>query len=207
MLTVATLLWDANQSSHGFSRIYDETWVTRLRSGFSRHLTQPFRFVLFTDRRRDLPRDIMQVLISTDRPDYGNCIEPYRLNAPMILTGLDTVVVGNVDHLADYCMTSKIMALPQDPYDGSRACNGVALVPTGHHFVFDGWNGENDMDWVRKQPHKLIDLLFRGHVVSYKGHVRGNGGLGDARIVYFHGDQKPHQLKDQPWIRKHWLGE
>lgn len=206
MITIASLLWDKNESSQGFSQMYDERWVKRLYAGFERNLSVPWRFVLFTDKDRDLPKVIVQERMKATRPTYADCIEPYRFGVPMILVGLDTVVTGPVNHLAQYCIESETIALPRDPYNLERACNGVALIPPGHQDVYRNWKGENDMDWMRKQPHRFIDDLFPGQVVSYKGSVRKNG-LGDARIVYFHGDQKPHQLKTEPWIRKHWLGE
>lgn len=206
MLTVASLLWDKNEASYGFSQMYDERWVTRLYSGFARNLSVPWRFVLFTDRERDLPKEITQERMKAPRPTYADCIEPYRFGVPMILVGLDTVVTGPINHFAEYCQTADKLALPRDPYHLERACNGVALIPAGYQCVYRNWNGENDMETVRKHPHVFLDDIFPGQVVSYKGSVR-KGGLGDARVVYFHGDQKPHQLESEPWIRQHWLGE
>lgn len=206
MITIATLLWDANKESYPFSRMYDESWVTRLYDGFARNLSIPFRFVLFTDWYRYLPPEITQHRMTSQQPSYGDCIEPYRLNLPMILVGLDTVITGPVNHLAEYCMVADKIALPRDPNQPEVCCNGVALVPAGQRAVYDDWRGENDMAWLRARPHAFIDDLFPGQVVSYKGHVKKHG-LGDARIVYFHGDEKPHQLAREPWILKHWLGE
>jgi hypothetical protein len=206
MITIATLLWDANAASAGFSRMYHESWVTRLYEGFARNLSMPFRFVLFTDRARDLPPEITQEQLRNAKPTYADCIEPYRLNMPMILIGLDTVITGPVNHLVEYCMVADKIALPRDPYHLERASNGVALVPAGQRRVFDDWKGQNDLEWMQQQPHVDIDALFPGQIVSYKGHVKKHG-LGDARICYFHGREKPHELTSEPWIRKHWLGE
>lgn len=202
-LTVATLIWDTNRHSLPFSQMYNESWVLKLYGGFCRNLSRPFRFTCFTDRPRDLPLDIAQVLLTSEEPSYASCIEPYRLNEPMILVGLDTIVTGNIDHLADYCLDSEVIALPRDPFSPERACNGVALVPKGHRSVFDEWRGQNDMEWMRAQPHRFIDDLFPGQVVSFKCRAKQRG-LGDARIVYFHGQEKPHQLPDVPWIGEHW---
>lgn len=207
MITIASLLWDANASSYPFSRCYDESWVTRLYEGFARNLNVPWRFVLFTDRERDLPKEILQEGMKAPTPGYADCIEPYKLGVPMILVGLDTVVTGPLNHMAQYCLRDDVpIALPRDPNQMEIACNGVALVPAGQQGVYRDWNGENDMAWMRAQKHALIDDLFPGQVVSYKGTVKQHG-LRDARIVYFHGDEKPHQLTDEPWIRKHWLSD
>ena len=210
MLTVATLLWDANEKSQRFSRAYNEEWVTRLYNGFARNLTLPWRFVLFTDRPRELNPVIKQEMLRSKTPGYGDCIEPYRYGVPMILVGLDTVIVGSIDHLAAYCIEKDTIALPIDPNDDSRACNGVALIPAGCQYVYRNWHGENDMEWMRLQKHAYIDHLFPGQVLSYKCHVRkkyNNSPPPNARIVYFHGDDKPNELTELPWIKQHWLNQ
>lgn len=209
-LTVATLLWDANKASLPFSRRYTEEWVNRLYRGFERNLSWDFDFVCFVDRERrfDEP-EIKQELIASRPLDYSACIEPYRLSVPMILVGLDTIVTGNIDHIAAYAFKKagrgpSPQLLPRDPYRPARACNGVAVVPKGWGQIYEEHAGQNDMEWVRTFPHRFSDDIFPGQIVSYKGHVK-RFGLGDARIVYFHGQQKPDELEARtPWIRKHW---
>lgn len=204
MLTICTLLWDANRLSKDFSRIYDETWVEMLYRGFARNLTAPFRFALYTDREREFTAPVEQIVEpGLGQGGYGDCIRPYGLGVPMILVGLDTVVTGNCDALADYCLTANRFALPRDPYHPNIACNGVALVPAGHQLIGLAHEGENDMSWCRAFPHRYIDDIFKGEVVSFKGSVKKNG-LGNAKIVFFHGQEKPHQLTNIPWISEHW---
>lgn len=205
MLKVVSFLWEVNGASFAFSRCYDESWVCKLYDGFARHLSRPWQFTLFTDKWRAYGnRDILQILLDTHPPGYGACTEAYRLDDPIILVGLDTIVTGNIDHLADYCMTADKIALPADPFNPTTVCNGVVLVPAGFRKqLYDPWKGENDLAWMREQPHALIDALFPGHVVSYKGFTKYYG-LGDTRIVYFHGEEKPHQLPDVDWIARHW---
>lgn len=202
-LVVATLLWSPNANSYDFSRSYDETWVEKLYRGFARNLTQPFRFVCFTDRPRDFCEPIDQEPIR-GRLDYSACIEPYRLGVPMILVGLDTVVTGNCDALADYCLTADRLAVPLDPYAPHQVCNGVALVPRGHERIALEHDGRtNDMEWIRRFDPAVIDRLFPAKVLSYKVQVKP-AGLGGASIVYFHGQEKPNQLPHVGWIREHW---
>lgn len=202
MLTVACVFWDANAASFEFSRCYTEAWVERLYRGFRRNLTAPFRFVCFTERPRKFKGQIEQLPLSKMPPDYGALIEPYRLGEPMILVGLDTVVTGNCDELAEFAMTSGMIALPRDPYAKHRACTGVQLVSAGFESVWETYRGGDDMEHMRKQPHVFIDDIFPGQAESYKGHVR-DYGLGDTRIVYFHGIPKMDALQE-PWILEHW---
>lgn len=203
MLIVATLLWQANRKSRDFSTMYSPAWVDKLFFGFERNLTLPFKFVCFVDKSYSFKNPIEQVQIKSKRPDYSTCIEPYSLGEPMILCGLDTVVVGNIDELAEYCLARTKLALPRDPYRPNIACNGVALVPSGHREIATKHRGQNDMEWVRRFPHVFIDDVFPGKVRSYKGHVEKHG-LGDTRIVYFHGSKKPHELGHLDWIGEHW---
>lgn len=205
MLIVATCLWDANERSEHFSRCYGEDWVDKLYRGFRRNLTVPFRFVVFTDRRRVFAEPVEQEMLAAATPDYGCLIEPFRLDAPMILAGLDTVITRNIDDMAEYCLAGARIALPRDPYQPDRAINAVALVPGGNRAVFDHWRGENDMAWLRRHETNFIDDLFPGQVLSLKFHDLRRKGIGDARIVYFHGEPKPPSLGHLPWIRAHWI--
>lgn len=215
MLTVATLLWDANHHSHDFSRGYDERWVEKLYRGFARNLTVPFQFRVWVDRMRNFQESaIKQSLLPQAIPDYSACIEPFCIEQPMIVVGLDTVIVGNIDHLAGYVLTEgNPIALPRDPYSLSQACNGVVLCPPGcAREVFWSWDRKrNDMEHLRSRPHVFIDDLWPGDVISWKGHARGESKLGlhdpeKASIVYFHGHPKPSDLLRQNyrWVKDHW---
>lgn len=205
MLHVATCLWQANAKSLSFSRCYDESWVEKLYRGFARNLTRPFRFVCFTDRPRAFCEPVIQKPLLSQDPDYGCFIEPFRLDVPMILVGLDTIVVGNIDHLADYCLDQTMIALPRDPYRPERSINGVALIPAGNVAIYHGWRGENDMEWLRRFPNVWIDDLFPGEVLSLKAHDVRRKGLQGAKIVYFHGEPKPTALTHLDWVKRNWV--
>lgn len=204
MITIATLLWDSNVRSMEYSSMYDESWVEKLYRGFKRNVSIPMRFICFVDRQRKFKEPIVQLPIRSEVPSYRDCIQPYELNCAMILVGLDTIVCGNVDHLVDYCLQADRIALPRDPYFPHTVCNGVALVPRGNSEIATKHKGENDMEWVRKFPHHVIDDLFPAQVLSYRCHYK-LGVWSNPRIVYFHGNEKPHQLKDEPLVKEHWI--
>ena len=203
-LTVACCLWDANVKSQPFSKCYTEEWVEKLYRGFKRNLTREFRFVCFTERRRQFKEPIEQEWLLAKLPDYGCLIEPFRLNVPTIIVGLDTVIVGNIDHFADYCLNETKIALPRNPYEPDQSINGVALVPAGHRHIFDQWRGENDMQWLRKFPWRPIDDYWPGEVLSLKFHKIRDVGIGDARVIYMHGPPKQPDLMHLDWVRTHW---
>lgn len=207
MFHVVTALWDANEHSRDFSQGYSEVWVDRLYAGFKRHLSLPFVFTVMVDRfRRFANDDICQEQLAGGPHSYADLIQAFRRNQPMILVGLDTIITGHIDHFADYCLTASEIALPRNPKKPEVSCNGVALVPAGKRAWFNDWRGENDMAWMDSRPHVLIDDLFPGQVLSAKVQVKRNG-LGDARIVYFHGHPKPTAMTDVDWVKRHWLGQ
>ncbi len=208
MITIATHLWDPNDQSFSFSRMYDEGWVEKLYRGVARNITQPFRFICWSEKPRWYSEPIETRLLDDPEPGYGSCVQLFELGEPMIVMGLDTVITGNIDHLADYCLTASKIALPRDPNAPYRACNGICLVPAGMQHIWTNHNGENDMAWMRRQPHEFIDDIFPGAARSFKGGESVPGiretGLGDTRIVYFHGFSKPHELDDD-WLKEHWV--
>ncbi|MCW5759238.1 MAG: hypothetical protein KIS90_05680, partial [Phenylobacterium sp.] len=193
-----------NRYSAAASRCYTPEWVNRLARGFARNLTIPHRFVVLTDRHYDgFDAEVTQERLSTDTPDWASMIEPFRIDGPLIVAGLDTVVCGNIDHLAAWCAVGDRIALPRSP-GKDYPCNGIALVPAGFRSVYEDWDGvTNDMEWLRRQPYMLIEKISATAVVSYKCDVRPNG-LGDARVVYMHGRPKLDELGDLEWIKAHW---
>ena len=204
-LVLASLLWDANEKSERFSLAYDDSWAVKLFNGFRRNVTVPHRCVLYTDRQRDLPAHIEQIV----QPDlgcngYGDCVRLYEMNEPMILVGLDTLIVRNIDKLARWCLANPgKLALPKHPYR-DISINGVQLWGGGNPAIFADWRGENDMDWMRSFPHERIDDLWPDRVVSWKARV-ANRGPGAAQIIYFHGKQKFDRLaENNAYVRANW---
>jgi len=205
MLHVSACLWHKNELSGPYSRCYDESWVDKLYRCFARNLTIPFRFVLFTDRIRKFEEPIDQEILSTSPAHYGCLIEPFKLNVPSIICGLDMVVVRNIAHMAEYCLTADRIAVPIHPRKPDLGiCNPVAFVPAGHRHVFDGWDGGNDMVRLRQFDNATTDALWPGQILSHKHTKVRELGLQKARIVYFGGANKMHEIAD-PWIKEHWI--
>lgn len=182
-----------------FSRCYTPDWVERLYRGVQRHYTKPFEFLCYTDRAYAFTEPIRQMPLTHTR--WATCLQQC-FAAPverMVFMGLDTVITGNVDEIFAY---EGALAVPIDPYRPGKACSGVVLCPSRPDIA--ATQAENDMLALEPHPHEFLDDLFPGQIVSYKAHVREQG-LGDARIVYFHGDPKPHQLQEA-WVKEHWYG-
>lgn len=206
LLNIACCLWDANKHSHDFSRCYDEAWVEKLYRGFKRNLSIPFQFVVFTDKRRPFKEPIEQEILVTQEPSYGCLIEPFKLNEPTIICGLDMLVIDRIDHMARYCLEGKEIALPAHPSKPHVTINPIVFVPKGHRNVFDEWRGENDMEWLKTRTHIKTDTMWPGQIQSFKLHDLRRRGIHGARIVYFHGRPKMQDLVEtQAWVKAAWV--
>lgn len=206
MIIAATMIWDANEHSAKTSRCYSEKWVEKLYRGFKRNITRDFRFICFTERTRKFSEASIEQLPILSPDITWNClIEPFRLDEPMILVGLDTLITGNIDHFVDYCEKEKLIALPRDPYQPQQSINGVCLIPAGNKYIYDSWRGENDMAWLRTFPCNYIDDLWPGHAISCKASKVLILGKQESRIIYFHGKPKMDTLLDCDFVKENWI--
>lgn len=196
MITVATVYHESPNVPY-FSKCYTPEWVDKLYRGISRNYHEPFRFVCLTDREYEFEERVEQErLWTTNWPTAS--IQAYGINAERIaFMGLDTIITGNLTEIFGY---GGPLAVPRDPYNPGSPCNGVVLCPPRPDIVETP--SDSDMRVFDGFEKDYLDDIFPGLIKSYKVHVLPHG-MGDARIVYFHGEPKPHVL-DDPWIKENW---
>lgn len=197
MVTVVCAFYQGGKRVPAASRCFTKEWVEKLYRGVKKHYSKPFEFLCYTDRPYPFKEPIDQRPL--EHTNWATCLQQC-FGAParrIVFMGLDTVITGNVDHIFAY---RGKLAVPIDPYRPGQACSGVVLCPSRKDIA--ATPADNDMLALQQHPHEFLDDLFPGQIVSYKAQVRPNG-LGDARIVYFHGEPKPHELHD-PWVEENW---
>lgn len=198
MITVVCVYFE-NPDVPTFSRCYSPVWVDRLYRGIRRQYSHPFRMVCLVDKLRPFNEPIEQQLLNHTRWD-DVLLQAYAVEADRIVfMGLDTIIVGNVDALFSY---DGPLAVPKDPYRDGHACSGVVLCPTRKDLADQ--SAANDMLALDRFPHDWIDDLYPGQVLSYKCHLQLGELTPNARIVYFHGEPKPHVLNHE-WVKENWL--
>ena len=197
MMTVATVYYQG-VNVPSFSRCYTPQWVDRLYRGVARHAPEPFRFVCLTDDKYAFAEPIEQQPLLTRAWSLA-CKQLYGIEADrLLLCGLDTVIVGDLTDLWAY---RGDLAVPRDPYHPDQPCNGVVLCPSRPDI---GQAPGDDMRVLDAFRLDYLDDLFPGQVKSYKVHVQPYG-LGDARIVYFHGVPKMDALPSEHPVRQAWM--
>lgn len=210
VVTFACVLYQGEDVPAHSLGIFTPEWVDRLYRGIKRHCTRPFRFVCYVDRDYTFAERVETRKLVMPYRNMFSLLEPFREDlGRVVFMGLDTIIVGNIDALADYAGP---FAMLQDPYYPDRDCSGVMCFPhtpavweafkAGHekHAREQTMFGfPSDMIWLNTVPHERLAIPG---IYSYKAHCR-EGMPADARIVYFHGKEKPHEL-DLPWVREHW---
>ena len=213
MVTIACVLYQGEDVPSHSVGVFTPEWVDRLYRGVKRNTTRPFRFVCFVDRDYEFNEPIETKKLVMPYRNMFSLLEPFREDmGRVVFMGLDTIITGNIDKLMDY---DGPFAMLKDPYF-ERPCSGVMLFPytpevweaftrdherhAKEHTMF---GTPSDMIFLATVPHEVIDGPEWG-IYSYKAHIKKSPDLlGKARVVYFHGKEKPHELTEG-WVLEHW---
>lgn len=213
MLTVACTYYEGKDVPGHSKGVFTPEWADKLYRGVRRNYSGEMRFVCLTDEPRSSFSEPVETLgFKTYRDNHWCVIECLRVTGnPVLFMGLDTVITGPIDEIVNFKTN---FAMIRDPYLKDKLCSGVMMWNDVTH-LYDKFLEEqnkrefylgrhpSDQVWLREQgkPDDL-DAAFPGQIRSYKAHILPNG-IGDARIVYFHGRKKPHE-EDHELIRSHW---
>jgi len=217
--------------------VYDVTYVERLQKAVARHLRMKHLFVCLTDVPiSKFPGTIKTVSLIQRWPGWWSKMEVFRLLGPVLYFDLDTVIVADVTALAEQVtslLPGRLMMLRGfrpggPPASGVMGWNGNIVwltrlfknelaksdVMLGSGSLTVGeLRFKGDQDWIvhawgHVSSHTVMFVQddFSG-VVSYKRHVRTNGGAlsCDTAVVCFHGRPRLPDVADKHnWVREHW---
>jgi hypothetical protein len=193
---------------------YNAEWVNKLKAGVSRNLTVPFEFKCLSDI--EVPD---RIPLRHNWPGWWSKIEVFRhVTGPTLYLDLDTVVVGNIDHLLE---TSHDFAAIRNFHDPKMIGSAVMWFKKPMRHVYDRFC-EKPFKWIDYHERKrdgpyLGDQAFvwdsmgrkvntfdmeKAGIVSYKFHCK-NGLPEHARLVCFGGQPKAYEVKAD-WLERHW---
>lgn len=192
--------------------VYTGEYVDKLQSMIERHLTVPFLFITMSDDKVNG----LQVPLTKGWPGWWSKIEMFWFGGPAIYFDLDTVIVGNIDALADAIMTAgddRFYMLRK--FRDAAGMNSGIMAWTGNwKWLYDEFKIDScpkyhrgDQEYIAyKMEQKGFNVrAIQEHlpgVVSYKHHC-GEGLPDGAKIVCFHGHPRPTQVKTA-WMQEHW---
>ena len=232
MIKIITCLFDGVICGIPHSiNIYDATWVDKLYRAIKRNTTKPFELICLVDKEYPIKEPVKQVKFieqSNVSVGWSLLVEMYRPDITSdrrVTIGLDTIIMNNIDDILE---VDSDIAMLTDPMEPEEVCNAITWCSSEiAEYIWDVWT--NKREWVYENCRYIGDavsemILLRklfdqdGEVLrvdnihegiySYKVHIMDEPDLiENAKIIYFHGKPKPHELGAHPvddLIRSHW---
>lgn len=188
-------------------------YVRKLAAGVRRHLPTPYEFVCITD---DLDDPILGVLHIAAEPRLFGWWSKMALFRPGVLPDgrilyfdLDTLIVGDIVHLANYSGPFAGLRNFYDPGFGSglmawdSSCGGSiweGFEPMIDSRTFTETGDQEIIASLVPDACRIQDYV--AGIYSYKVHCRDRGRPDDARVICFHGSPKPHEVNG--WVEESW---
>jgi hypothetical protein len=197
---------------------YGPDYVNIFYDMLKRNLPDPLdftpRFVCFTDEPSGLDKNIETRPLPPDLKGWWNKLYLFKTGvfeegARVVYMDLDTAIVGDVGDLAAY---RGAFAILRDFYR-PRGLNSSVMLWRGG-FGAEIWDsfvraGKPDLQggdqaWIERSqsPHDILQDLFPDSIISFKESAMLNLPP-RTKIVCFHGEPKPHQVKNG-WVEDVW---
>jgi hypothetical protein len=198
---------------------YDATWVDKLQRGVQRNLTQPHRFVCFSDCEVNCEQ------IKLQSGDHGfwskmQMFKPGMFNGPVLYLDLDTVICGNIDIIIDRIQSQNfVMWIEADKNihssafmwwqgDHSNLWNTFISKPLNHWQSLYGvppLYGDQAIISEHVKHTLLTDHCPTEwfHIATHKDARRD---LSQIKMLMFRKvSQKPSTMSNHPLVQAHWL--
>lgn len=184
---------------------YGEDYVLNLRDGVARNLRRPHRFVCYTERPvPGVPCESLPVSL----PGWWAKIGLFKLSGRTLYLDLDVIVCGGLDPLVG-CLDRGRLAILQDWH--LPCFNSSVMVINGPQpHVLERFRPTlveclpSDQEWISCCFPDALRFPAQW-CPSWKLHCRNlDGPPGNARLVVFHGEPKPHECDG--WVRDLWEG-
>lgn len=208
---------------------FSAEYVNKLYNAVERHITVPHSFTCFTDDPTGVICRTEPFLHSLSSWWYiiGLFNEKHNFKGKVLYMDLDTVIQDNIDHIisldVDFAITEDfyrprglqttfIMWKPEKYYHLYETLKReLPANPRPGHI--GGTNGFIET-YVPKEEVTILQDVFPKEFISYKVHIRDvnhrrlndlPGDLNTAKVVCFHGRPMPHETRELPWMKKHWI--
>lgn len=188
---------------------YTYKHVEALRQMCADHAGIPHDFVCLSDLKRG---DV--VPLTENWPIWWSKMEMFKLPGPCIYFDLDTIVCGSLEQAGELAR-SKPFAILRDAYRGKhnpyamqssvmmwseniRSLYTVFAIDAPRYIKMKGGDQAFIEDVLRTTTYIQDELP--GQFVSYKVDVRGKGVPKDARVIFFHGQPRPWEQDEVPYV-------
>jgi len=215
MATIACVLHTApflNASAKATVR-YKENQVQWLKNQIETHCTVPHRFVCLTNLNKI--KGVETIKLRHNWPGWWSKMELFANFDECFYVDLDTVIVGNIDHIVTHPhkftvldnisrpdfnrIGSGLMAWSENNADLYRAFKVNPHKWMNKYVTAHRW-GDQGFIQDRLKEYDLFQALFPGEIVSYKREVEGQSKPPfNSKIVIFSGKIKPWDVAES-WV-------
>lgn len=198
---------------------YDATWVDKLQRGVQRNLTQPHRFVCFSDCEVNCEQ------IKLQSGDHGfwskmQMFKPGMFNGPVLYLDLDTVICGNIDIIIDRIQSQNfVMWIEADKNihssafmwwqgDHSNLWNTFISKPLNHwQSLYGVLPLYGDQAIISEHvKHTLLTDHCPAEWFHIATHKDARRDLSQIKMLMFRKvSQKPSTMSNHPLVQAHWL--
>ena len=210
---------------------YDSSYARRLYRAVYNNTTFDFRFVCLTDMEVTLDEvygegwadysaakgRFISMSLDHDWPGWWSMIELFRLTGPVVTTGLDTVIVGNIDKLFRMALDCKQNSFRMfRPFSKEEKWASGFMAWNGDwRWLYKGFDPYRDIDYFKLEQRYTAYQLERSDIevqavqdhceglYSYKLDIRGNPWPENAKAILFHGLPRPRDVHE-PFVEKNW---
>ncbi len=172
---------------------YGPEYVERLQNGVRRHAK------LFT---------VFNCLWETKFPGWWGKMDLFPPRERTVYFDLDVVITGNIDFIFEY---GGPFCIWEDPWNGGYNGSVMSIAEGYGQKLRDAFLADpekamrefrSDQEFIRYHAPHADTWPKSGKIKSYKAdHLED--GPGDAAVVVFHGEPKPHEFTDG-WVKEMW---
>jgi len=190
---------------------YNADHVRILQNQVMRAMPSTERFVCLTD----LPsiKDVETIPLKLNLKGKYSMMEVFRITGEVVVTGLDTILMGNLDKIWDVAHETKENTFwMMKSFNKRRQYGNNPMVWNGDWSrLFYNYDPQVSLTYDLEQEYTIWKLrqekadiqVLNDHfkIESYKyTYMGGRKAATGDRFLIFHGSPRPHQVT-QPWIK------
>ena len=202
---------------------YNATYVNRLYNMVSRNMSEPFKFVCFTDNRLGINKEVDMFPLPYNAEGWWGKMGLYKQKIDgvdtekLLFLDLDVVITGRLEQICNY-ESDFAMAkdypyhyLPPNDKRQKWGNTSVVLLKVGSQSkIWEAYNQQGcpevdrfgDQEWIYEQFYGCCDLMPESFVQSYKLHNLAGDKIPECSVVMFHGTPKPPDCGG--WVKRLW---
>lgn len=206
---------------------YNARYVNALYNGFMRNSRHPLELTVLTDSPVGINPAVRVVPLEHDWVGWWSKIELFRpgiwQSGRVWYFDLDTIIIGDVtEMLTSESLGDNFYAL-NDPLYPGRLASGTLTWMANDPAATEIYTGFIDNDecimsscstcgdqcWIgiAMRERNYLQDVFPNKLKSFKRDCPDGRCVGEANVVYFHGQPRPHQVAHATatsWVRTYW---